>query len=301
MWRSTRSSRCRAEDRFDTGLIVLGDVVELLRCPHCGAGMELVDGSVRCAGGHSFDVARQGYVSLLGGGATTTTADGAAMVAARDAFLGAGHYAPIAQLVATASERAVDRDDGGAVVDLGAGTGYHLARVLDRLEPRVGLALDLSKHALRRAARAHPRIGAAACDVWGALPLRGRSAALVLCVFAPRNGPEIGRILRPGGALVVVTPTGRHLAELIGALGLVGVDERKPERLDRTLGAWVAPVAHDAWEQQLSLTHEEVEALVGMGPSARHGEPAALAQRIRSLPAPVSVTASVTVATYRRS
>src|SRR5688572_30940209 len=41
----------------------------------------------------------------------------------------------------------------GCILDLGAGTGWYLARVLDRLPGRIGLALDLSKHALRRAAR----------------------------------------------------------------------------------------------------------------------------------------------------
>ena len=60
----------------------------------------------------------------------------------------------------------------GCVLDLGAGTGWYLARVLDRLPGRSGLALDLSRHALRRAARAHARIGAVAADAWGPLPVR---------------------------------------------------------------------------------------------------------------------------------
>ena len=35
----------------------------------------------------------------------------------------------------------------------------------------------------------------------------------VLVVFAPRNGPEIARVLRPVGRLVVVTPAADHLTE----------------------------------------------------------------------------------------
>src|SRR5688572_20694208 len=120
----------------------------------------------------------------------------------------------------------------GCILDLGAGTGWYLARVLERLPGRQGLALDLSKHALRRAARAHPRIGAVACDAWAPLPLRDGVAALVLSVFAPRDGAEIARVLRPGGALVVVTPTDRHLEPLVSKLGLLTVDERKEERID---------------------------------------------------------------------
>ena len=81
-----------------------------------------------------------------------------------------------------------------ASLDLGAGTGRQLARVLDALPRRHGIALDVSRPALQRAARAHPRIGAVGCDIWGALPVRSAAAALVLNVFAPRNGDEIARV-----------------------------------------------------------------------------------------------------------
>ena len=78
---------------------VIDDVIELLRCPHCGAALDLEGPIARCAAGHSFDVARQGYLNLLPGNARTGTADTAAMVRARAAFLAAGHYAPIAAAV----------------------------------------------------------------------------------------------------------------------------------------------------------------------------------------------------------
>ena len=143
---------------------------------------------------------------------------------------------------------------------------------------RVGLALDLSKHALRRAARAHPRIGAAACDVWRGLPVRSSVAALVLCVFAPRDGAEIARVLRPGGALLLVTPTGRHLAELVSALGLLSVDERKEERIAAKLDAHLRLERRVERDWALALSRADVANVVAMGPSARHvssGEPGA--------------------------
>jgi len=280
---------------------VLEGVVKLLRCPHCAAVLAADGAALRCGEGHVFDVARQGYVSLLGREAATRTADSAEMVAARDSFLGAGHYDPLAALVMGACRRSVGRQDEGAVVDLGAGTGYHLAGALQALDGRVGLALDSSKFALRRAARAHPRIGAVACDVWGDLPVTDACAAIVLSVFAPRNSAEITRILRPGGTLVVVTPTRRHLRELIGPLGLLSVDEHKRERLDRTLGPRLASTHESGWEERMSLTRADVAALVAMGPSSRHSEPATMAQRIAGLPATVKVTASVTATTYRRA
>ncbi|MDP9135674.1 MAG: 23S rRNA methyltransferase, partial [Actinomycetota bacterium] len=71
---------------------MLADVIDLLRCPHCGGALELDGGTGRCAAGHSFDVARQGYLNLLPGDARTGTADTATMVRARAQFLAAGHY-----------------------------------------------------------------------------------------------------------------------------------------------------------------------------------------------------------------
>ena len=285
---------------------MLQDVVQYLACPHCGLALAASpDGrALRCEARHSFDIARQGYVGLLPGDAHTGTGDTAAMVAARDAFLGAGHYAPIADALATAAA-AIDADDAAAdaaacVVDLGAGTGHYLAAVLDALPSAHGIALDISKFALRRAARAHPRAGAVVCDAWRPLPLRDGCADLVLNVFAPRNGPEIRRVLKPGGRLLVVSPTPRHLTELVGELGLLGVDGRKEERLAATLGPYLEPSGSSEHGFPMLLDHAAVRTVVGMGPSAWHTDQDALAERIARLPDPVPVTASVTLSVFTR-
>jgi 23S rRNA (guanine745-N1)-methyltransferase len=276
---------------------VLADVLAYLRCPHCSGGLALSGTLVRCDSGHSFDVARQGYVSLLTGAARPGSGDTAAMIAAREEFLGAGHFDP---LVAALVEHARGATAEGCILDLGAGTGMQLARVLDALPGRHGLALDVSRHALRRAARAHPGIGAVGCDIWGELPVRCGAAALVLNVFAPRNGEEIARVMAPDALLVVVTPTPRHLEELIGPLGLLSVDSRKVERLERELGGRLEIVAREEREWRMSLGSHDLEALVMMGPSAFHANQAELGVRIEALPAPVKASASVTLTLCRR-
>jgi 23S rRNA (guanine745-N1)-methyltransferase len=279
---------------------VLDDALDLLACPHCAARLKRLGGSVTCPNGHAFDVARSGYLSLLPGDAQLGSADTAEMVAAREAFLAAGHFEPLAEALAEEAERALGVAAGraglppGCVIDLGAGTGWYLARVLDRLPGRIGLALDLSKHALRRAARAHERIAAVACDAWRPLPVRDDVAALVLSVFAPRNGPEIARVLQPGGALAVVTPTGRHLAELVTAFGLLTVDERKEERLAATLDAHLDLERRVEHEWSLDLAPEDVANAVAMGPSARH-----VTRREARSTAPVA--ASLAISIYRRA
>jgi 23S rRNA (guanine745-N1)-methyltransferase len=278
---------------------VLADVVGCLECPVCGSDLALDAAALRCARGHVFDVARQGYVNLLPGRARTSTADTPAMVDARAAFLDAGHFDAILDAVAAVSAVALGDGPAGCVADVGAGTGHYLARVLEQALDRFGLALDLSKHALRRAARAHPRIGAAVCDTWRPLPVRTDAAAVVLDVFAPRNAPEFARVLHPGGALVVVTPAADHLRELVDALGLVTVDERKDERLAASLGAGFVLAESVPVRFAMSLTRADVAAVVGMGPSSRHVTDAEMSERIAALPEPVAVTAAVTVAVYR--
>jgi 23S rRNA (guanine745-N1)-methyltransferase len=262
-------------------------VLTHLRCPHCAAPLRDDEPrALRCVRGHSFDIARQGYASLIAG-RTPHTGDSAEMVADRAAFLAAGHYAFIADAVAaTLADEAA-----GLIVDAGTGTGYYLARVLDAYAGVVGLGLDVSKPALRRAARAHPRAVAALADLWRPLPLADASAAVVLDVFAPRNGPEFRRILRPDGVLLVVTPAADHLAELIDEYGLIGVDPDKSERTASALTdfrvAWTS--THRA---RLTLAAPEIATLIGMTPSARHprAEPSAR---------PMTVTAAVDLTTYR--
>ncbi|WP_441246086.1 putative RNA methyltransferase [Kitasatospora sp. McL0602] len=274
---------------------MLQDIERYLACPHCAQGLTLDGRTLRCAAGHSFDQAKQGYVSLLAGDAHTGTGDTADMVAARSDFLAAGHYRPIADALAAAAGTPLG--DDGLVADLGAGTGYYLAQVLARTGG-AGAALDISKYALRRAAKAHPRIGAVVCDAWRRLPLRDGCADLLLNVFAPRNGPEIRRVLRPGGRLLLVSPTSRHLRELVAALGLLSVDEDKERRIDEKLSPWLTRTDRVEVEFRLSLSRADAAAVVAMGPNAWHTDADRLTATLAELPEPVEVTGSVQVATY---
>ncbi|MGP4019920.1 putative RNA methyltransferase [Saccharopolyspora sp. 5N708] len=273
---------------------MLDDVVAVLACPHCGSDLDRAGNTLRCTTNHVFDIARQGYVSLLSG-RSRMVGDTAAMVAARADFLAAGHYAPIADAVA-AAVAGVE----GCVVDLGAGTGYYLARVLAESPQRIGVALDVSKYACRRAAKAHPRLGAVVADAWQPLPVRTGAASVVLNVFAPRNAAEMHRVLRPGGYLVVVVPNSDHLAGLVAALDLLKVDEHKQQRLTEQLADRFTPVSQQTCQFPLSLDEAETEAVVAMGPSAWHATPEDLRTRIAALPRPITPTASVTVAVYQR-
>jgi 23S rRNA (guanine745-N1)-methyltransferase len=186
-----------------------------------------------------------------------------------------------------------------ALLDLGGGTGHHLAGVLDRLPDAVGVALDSSPYAARRAARAHPRAMSVVADTWARLPVADRAVDRVLVVFAPRNGPEIARVLRDDGRLVVVTPAADHLGELVRPLGLLRVDPDKAARLAATLEPHLEPVATVVHREQLRLDRAAVATLVGMGPHARHLARDDVLTSLTSIPEPLRVTVSVQISTYR--
>ncbi|MGY1608023.1 putative RNA methyltransferase [Geodermatophilus sp. SYSU D00700] len=272
--------------------------VALLACPVCGAPLSALPGDtgLRCPAGHAFDRARQGHVTLLPPGHTPPSGDSAQMVADRAEVLAAGTYAGLTRVLADAV--AAGGGPVGSVLDLGGGTGHHLAGVLERLPDAVGVVLDSSRYAARRAAGASPRALAVVADTWARLPVRDGAVDRVLVAFAPRNGPETARVLRPGGRLVVATPAPDHLAELVGPLGLLRVDPDKATRLAGSLEPHLAPAGAGAHREELELDHRAVAAVVGMGPHARHLSPGQLAEAVAGLPPRVRVTLAVDVTTW---
>lgn len=262
---------------------MLGDVVDLLHCPHCGGEFALDAAGVTCRQGHHFDVARQGHLNLLRGPAGAN-ADTAAMVAARAEFLMTDHYGPIASLVADAAV-------GDVAVEVGAGTGYYLQHVLDRLGPSSrGIATDVSAYACRRSAKG-PRIGAIVADTWAGLPIADGVADTVLAVFAPRNPGEFARICAAGGLVLVVTPVADHLAEVRRTRALMDIEDDKHSRLTASMSALFAHRESRLLRYDLELSPHEVDLLVGMGPNAFHADASEASGTAD--PAPIRTVASV--------
>jgi 23S rRNA (guanine745-N1)-methyltransferase len=282
--------------------------LDALACPNCAQPLTQVERRLSCSAGHSFDLAKQGYAPLLAPGSNATTGDTADQVAAREDFLDSGVYDPLMAAVASASLT----DAPGVIVEPGCGTGHYLAAALAADPSREGIGLDTSKYALRRCAKrripeqeprraagTQARLAAVLADAWQRLPIRDDAAAAVLNVFAPRNADEIARILHPRGALVVLTPRRDHLRELVDALDLLSVDPAKPQRTADQLGTLFEAERTDELHYSINLGHNEVLRLVGMGPSARHLEAAALAAAVAALPDPIEVTVSATVTRWR--
>jgi len=251
-------------------LAALDAALPLLACPVCACPLVRNEAALVCPSRHRFDIARAGYVNLFGR-ATPANADTAAMVAAREAFLGTGAYEPIAEAV----RGAVIRHGGlaraaGALVEVGAGPGYYLRHVATGLPAEtVCLASDISVDAARRAAATG--IASIVADTWSRLPLGSAGVDVVLTVFAPRNAAEIARIVRPGGCAIVVTPMPDHLADMRERLALMRVHPDAGPRAREALrrhGFEVSDVRPLAY--RLRCTAAQQQWLVEMGPNAFH-------------------------------
>jgi 23S rRNA (guanine745-N1)-methyltransferase len=218
------------------------------------------------------------------------------MVAAREEFLGGHHFLPLAESIV---ELGLEYASGaGFVMETGAGIGYYIAHVLESLPLSLGLALDLSKYATRRAARAHARLDAVVTDIQERLPVKSGSVDLALNVFAPRPASELFRTLNHEGRLVVAFPAQHHLKELRRSIQMLDIDASKELRISRALDPFFRLLDARLCQWEMVLQHKELAALVLMGPSARHIKASALLRRIAGMTAPMRVTGAVRLHVY---
>ena len=179
-----------------------------LICPLCGEQLNRQERTFLCPKGHSFDVARQGYVNLLTVQQKHSLAPGDTrqQVLSRRAFLEAGYYAPIAQALVDAAKQ---YGAAGPILDVGCGEGYYSAR----LSQALGLSLtglDISKEAVRCAAAKY-KDAQWLCATAAHIPVADHTAGLLTSLFALTLPEEFHRVLKPGGLYFQVLAAEDHL------------------------------------------------------------------------------------------
>ena len=182
-----------------------------LICPICGKELNKTDKSYACPDGHSFDIARQGYVNLLTVQQkhSLNPGDTREQVLSRRTFLEAGYYAPILE---TLIETARNLGIAGPILDVGGGEGYYSSRLADALGANL-LGLDISKEAVRCAAAKYKnhRWG---CATAAHIPVPDGSAKLITSLFALTLPEEFKRILSDDGYYFQVLAAEDHLLGL---------------------------------------------------------------------------------------
>ena len=182
-----------------------------LLCPICGEILARIEKQYRCGNGHSFDLARQGYVNLLPvqQKRSLNPGDTREQVLGRRAFLETGCYEPISN---TLNETAKELGATGPILDVGCGEGYYSARLAEALDAEL-TGLDISKEAVRCAAAKYkgPQW---LCGTAAHLPVETSSAGVVTSLFALTMAEEFKRVLRPDGYFFQVLAAEDHLLGL---------------------------------------------------------------------------------------
>ena len=184
-------------------------------CPVCGAPLEKSEKVYRCPTGHSYDIAKEGYVHLLRPDEmhSKSPGDDREMVEARRRFLEAGWYTCFSEGLNSLALQ-YTKGTRPTVLDAGCGEGYYTGRMAEAFR-KTGRAaelcgFDISKTAVRLAAKRHPEIPFAVGSMFH-IPIPDSSADCVTDVFAPIVPGELCRVLRPGGAMILAVPGPRHL------------------------------------------------------------------------------------------
>jgi 23S rRNA (guanine745-N1)-methyltransferase len=179
----------------------------------CGLLLERTDASFRCARGHTYDVARRGYLNLLQPQHRKSSHAGDALTAvqARSRLLDRSVGRAILEAVIVRAAASAPRH--GVIVDLGSGGGELLGTLCKRV-PAIGVGIDISTAAAEVAAGRFPHVWWVVANADRAVPILDRSADVVVSLHGRRNAVECARVLTADGELIVAVPAADDLIEL---------------------------------------------------------------------------------------
>ena len=187
----------------------------MLLCPVRGCHAELSPDQRRlhCPRGHSFDIARSGYVNLLQpqDRRSKQPGDTAEAIAARRRLHDRGVTAPLLDAIAELA----DASPNDTVLDAGCGEGFYLGE-LARRTGFEGHGVDVSMAAIQAAAKRYPGCEWIVANADRFIPYSGGSFTLALSITARMNAAEFRRVLRENGRLLVAVPASGDLVELLG-------------------------------------------------------------------------------------
>ena len=188
----------------------------MLVCPvrACHLTLTRADRHLTCPRGHSFDVARSGYVNLLQpqDRRSKEPGDTAEAVKARRRLHDRGVNKPLLRAIGEMLA-ASPRD---SVLDAGCGNGDYLG-TLARQHGFDAHGIDISTAAVDAAARRYPECEWIVGNADRFIPYADRSFSIVLSITARRNASEFRRVLADHGRVLIALPSPEDLIELRGA------------------------------------------------------------------------------------
>jgi 23S rRNA (guanine745-N1)-methyltransferase len=193
--------------------------MSIINCPYCKNSLhDTRERTYVCENGHSFDVAKQGYLNLLpvNQKKSKDPGDNEMMIAARRNFLELGYYDPLIEKIKKlVTDKLIFETRDIVAFDAGCGEGYYSEKALNNL-PELNtqiLGTDISKYAVKNAAKKYKNNFYFVSSVYN-LPIANASTNLILSIFSPFKVEEFQRILSKEGYVVIVSPAPNHLREM---------------------------------------------------------------------------------------
>jgi 23S rRNA (guanine745-N1)-methyltransferase len=188
------------------------------QCPICHSALIEQPTLWRCASGHSFDIAKEGYVNLMPvqHKRSKEPGDSAEMMQARRAFLDGGFYQPLSLAVEHAFSDYLT-NSAATLLDIGCGEGYYTAKLSENMQKSkpqfIVYGLDIAKTAIRSAAKRYKTIKFCVASSYR-LPFINHSIDAILRIYAPCDENELQRVASAQAIIVTVTPAPNHLKQL---------------------------------------------------------------------------------------
>ncbi|MFF2889396.1 putative RNA methyltransferase [Paenibacillus sp. NPDC057967] len=188
----------------------------LFQCPLCSSSMRVEElRQLICREGHSFDIAKQGYINFLPRPAASKYDQ--TLFRSRSIVSKSGFFEALDRLI-TDQILAQIRNQPLRLLDMGCGEGSHLARILDMMQAAgcngtAGVGLDIAKEGDRMAASRQPHLLWCVADL-ARSPLADGSFDFILNILSPSNYAQCQRLLKDDGFLIKVIPGNEHLQEL---------------------------------------------------------------------------------------
>lgn len=240
---------------------------QVLMCPVCRQSLNLTERTWRCEQGHSYDVAKQGYVNLhvVQHKHSKNPGDTPESVDARRAFLQGGYYQPLQQAVVALLKQL----DIKAILDIGCGEGYYTSAMQQVVEQCVGV--DIAKNAVQRAAKLNTEV-TWVVGTGATLPVLDQSMDACTSLFSPIPQAEIARVLKDDGYLIVVTPASEHLYAMREAL-FEQVNPHTPEKFVEQLQDLFELKQEQIIDAPFVLDQQALKNLIAMTPYAYKASP----------------------------
>ncbi len=190
-----------------------------LLCPKCKTELLEENKNLKCCNGHTYDIAKQGYVNLVLG-SSKPGGDDKEMCKSRHEFHNCDYYKCLSERLASICIQNKYKN----ILDAGCGEGYYLRKIRDKyignnIQFDSLCGIDLAKEAVSIAARLekniaeHLKIQYAVAGIFD-MPIADESIDCLLSVFAPVPDKEAHRVLKDSGTMIVVSPGEKHLVGL---------------------------------------------------------------------------------------